>query len=255
MKNKMIERYFVRGIGVSRIDINEAIEYLVKYIKNGGGGYICFLNTRAWYYGVKNAGYKNIQNNSLMTFPDGKPLALIGNMQGFKNVNKVSGLEFLKKASELSIKEGYSHYFYGSTKDVIKKMTYNLKQKYPSIKIVGAVSPPFGEAEELAGKSVIDEINRVKPTFLWIGLGAPKQEIVASLLKKKLDNVLIVCVGLVFEYEAGTVKKPPEWVHDSYFEWLYRVFVQFSRTKNFVIPFIFMLRQIVVEFFANRRGR
>jgi N-acetylglucosaminyldiphosphoundecaprenol N-acetyl-beta-D-mannosaminyltransferase len=214
--------------------------------------YICVLNTRALYHAKKNTNYNRVINNSLLTVPDGKPLAIIANLRGFGDVKKTAGPVLFRKLCELSQKNNYSHFFYGSTPEIISKMTTNLMKEFEGIDIRGAVSPPFGSAEDLVTDEIISQINHVKPTFLWLGLGAPKQEIVASILKEKLEATIIIGIGLVFEYEAGTVKRPAKWVQDSGFEWLHRVFQQFPRTKYFVIPFCFMVSQLVLEFIKSK---
>lgn len=37
-------------------------------------------------------------------------------------------------------------------------------------------SPPFRPLTEEEDKNIIENINKIKPDFVWIGLGAPKQE-------------------------------------------------------------------------------
>ena len=58
---------------------------------------------------------------------------------------------------------------------------------------------------------VIEKINETNPDFVWIGLGAPKQE------KWMFDhqgsiNGLMIGVGAGFGYYAGNVKRAPQWM-------------------------------------------
>lgn len=51
-----------------------------------------------------------------------------------------------------------------------------MEKDYPGIQIVGMYSPPFRALTEEEDKKICDEINALKPDFLWVGIGAPKQE-------------------------------------------------------------------------------
>lgn len=68
------------------------------------------------------------------------------------------------------------HYFYGSTEETLKLLEEKLQANYPGIQIAGMYSPPFRPLTEEEDKNIIENINKIKPDFVWIGLGAPKQE-------------------------------------------------------------------------------
>lgn len=248
MRDLTTDRFYIKNIGVNKTNITNTLSVIQNEIRQKKTNYVCVLNTRALYHATQNVAYASILNNSLLTLPDGKPLAIVANLRGFNNVKKTSGPLLFREICNLSVSENYTHFFYGSTPEVIEKMTCNLQKEFKGIQIKGAIAPPFGSPEELVTNDIICEINAQRPTFLWLGLGAPKQEIVASLLNNKIQSVIIIGIGLVFEYEAGTVKRPPKWVHDSGFEWLHRIFQQFARTKNFILPFFFMINQLLIEF-------
>ena len=53
---------------------------------------LCVTNSRTLYISKKIFKYRNIQNNSLITVPDGQPIVWIAKNLGFKNIQKTSGL-------------------------------------------------------------------------------------------------------------------------------------------------------------------
>ena len=73
--------------------------------------------------------------------------------------------------------------------------------------------------EDLA---VIKMINDAKPDFVWIGLGAPKQENWMAAHQGKIDG-LMIGVGAGFDYFAGNIERAPEWMQKWNLEWLYRL--------------------------------
>ena len=70
---------------------------------------------------------------------------------------------------------------------------------------------------------MIDAVNRVEPDVLFIGMTAPKQEKWAFKYYQMLNAGHICCIGAVFDFYAGTVKRAPEWMISLGMEWFYRL--------------------------------
>lgn len=83
-------------------------------------------------------------------------------------------------------------------------------------------SPPFRPLNNEEDKNIIQMINATKPDFVWVGLGAPKQEIWMAKHQGKIDG-LMIGVGAGFDYHAGNIKRAPLWMQKSNLEWLYRL--------------------------------
>lgn len=121
-----------------------------------------------------------------------------------------------------SAKKGYRHYFYGSKEETLEKLYQKLNENYPGIQIAGMYSPPFRPLTEEEDKAVIERINETKPDFVWVGLGAPKQERWMAAHQGEI-NGLMIGVGAGFDYYAENIKRAPMWMQKSNLEWLYRL--------------------------------
>ena len=69
---------------------------------------------------------------------------------------------------------------------------------------------------------MIGRINETEPDFVWVGLGAPKQERWMAVHQGKIDG-LMIGVGAGFDYYAENIKRAPEWMQKSNLEWFYRL--------------------------------
>ena len=69
---------------------------------------------------------------------------------------------------------------------------------------------------------IVNNINETKPDFVWVGLGAPKQEKWMYEHKNKV-NALMIGVGAAFDYLAGNIQRAPMWMQKLNLEWLYRL--------------------------------
>ena len=138
------------------------------------------------------------------------------------DVGRVPGPDLMPEIFRLSEKEGYSHYFYGSKPETLEALKKKLIEQYPYLKIAGMYSPPFRPVTEEEDKTIIQNINEAKPDFIWVGLGAPKQEKWMAAHDGKVSGVMIG-VGAGFDFHAGTIKRAPVWMQEWCMEWLFRI--------------------------------
>ncbi|NTV92253.1 MAG: WecB/TagA/CpsF family glycosyltransferase [Chlorobiaceae bacterium] len=241
-----MERFCIGDVLVSRTDLVHALERIDAMHKEGTYGYLCHMDMRTAYLADHDADYRSIQNHSLMTFPDGMTLVWYARKQGCDDVGKVSGKDFMDAIFSVSVRKGYSHYFYGSTPGTIEKLSGNVRQSYPGVRVLGAVSPPFQPLESFDIDGLAAELNRLRPTFFWCGLGAPKQERLIALLQPKLECTCCAGVGLAFEYFAGTVRRAPVWMQQHGLEWVYRLSQQPGNIRRVIVPFLWMARLLLL---------
>ena len=114
--------------------------------------------------------------------------------------------------------------FVGSSNRVLELITKRMKQEHPHFKII-TYSPPYKPLfSEEENHAIIEAINQAKPDLLWIGMTAPKQEKWLYQHWDKLNiNCHVGCVGAVFDFYAGTIKRAPQWWLDHSLEWVYRL--------------------------------
>ena len=117
-------------------------------------------------------------------------------------------------------------YFLGSSETNLKKIKQKAKIEYPNIK-VETYSPPFKpEFSDDENQAILNSINEFKPDVLFVGMTCPKQEKWAIKHREKLNANLVICIGNVFDWYAGTQKA----IHPIWFKlrigWLVRIFLR-----------------------------
>ena len=70
---------------------------------------------------------------------------------------------------------------------------------------------------------MIDAVNEVEPDVLFVGMTAPKQEKWSYQFYDELKAGHICCIGAVFDFYAGNIKRAPDWMISAGLEWLYRL--------------------------------
>lgn len=212
----------IMGVHIAAIDMKWLLDYLDKNLADIKGDYICVSNVYTTVISYENPFYCAIQNGGLMAVPDGGPLSSVGHRRGFKSMQRIAGPSLMGELFRISVEKGYRHYFYGTTNNTLKNLYQRLSEKYCGIQIVGMYSPPFRVLTKEEDEKIIRQINETKPDFVWLGLGAPKQEIFMAEHQGKIDGLLIG-VGAGFAYHAGELKRAPNWMQKCNLEWLYRL--------------------------------
>lgn len=212
----------IMGVNIAAINMKWLLDYLEKNLSNLKGDYICVSNVHTTVTSYEEPFYCAIQNGGIMAIPDGGPLSSLGRKRGFVMMERTTGPSLMGELFKISAKRGYRHYFYGSTEETLEKLKNKLQEYYPEIQIAGMYSPPFRALSIEEDNEVIEKINETNPDFVWIGLGAPKQE------KWMFDhqgsiNGLMIGVGAGFDYYAGNIKRAPQWMQKCNLEWLYRL--------------------------------
>lgn len=219
---KLIPTVNILGVNIAAINMDWLIDFTKANIKKLSGDYICVSNVHTTVTSFENKEYQEVQNGGILAIPDGGPLSSIGRKRGAKQMARTTGPDYLKEILNISVENGYRHYFYGSTQETIKKLKEVLEKTYPGLQIAGMYSPPFRNLSEDENREIIKEINSTSPDFVWVGLGAPKQEIWMSDHQGKI-NGLMVGVGAAFDYFAGNIKRAPKWMQKCNLEWMYRL--------------------------------
>ena len=187
----------IMGVNIAAINMDKLIDYTVNNIENIKGKYICVANVHTTVMAHDDADYLRIQNGSILTIPDGGPLSSLGRRRGYSSMERTTGPDYMKEI-------------------------FKLEDQFKGIDIVGMYSPPFRELGDHEDEEIIKMINQTNPDFVWVGLGAPKQEKWMYNHKNRI-NGLMVGVGAGFDYFAGNIKRAPEWMQKNNLEWLYRL--------------------------------
>jgi len=212
----------ILGVNVSVTNMREAVNLIKGNVDELRGEYVCFTNVHTTVMSYENPKYRKVQNGAAFCFPDGSPLSYVQRLRGFQDARQVAGPDFMTSLWKATENTELTHYFYGGSQQTIDRLKEVLAKDYPGLKIAGMVSPPFRPLTEKEDEEAVRKINESKADFVWIGLGAPKQEEWMQAHRGKI-NAVMLGVGAGFDFHSGTVKRAPKWMREHYLEWLFRL--------------------------------
>lgn len=211
------------GTRISITNPQHQVEEIHALLKTGSPAYITYSNVHVVVSAKKDERLRDAVNHAAIASPDGMPLVWVAKAKGHRAMAKCSGPDMMGTLMAEGLQQGFTHYFYGSTDQTLTLLRAALEKKYPGIRIAGMVAPPFRPLTAEEDDAQMAEINRLRPDFIWVGLGAPKQELWMRRHVGELDHGILFGVGAAFDFLAGNKKRAPEWMQKNGLEWLHRL--------------------------------
>ena len=213
----------ILGVGVSVINMDDAIGQCDELIRSDGRGYVCATDVHSVTEALSDPTFRDILNSSFMTTPDGMPLVWMGRLHGHARMRRVYGPDFMLEMCRFSVQRGYRHFFYGGKPGIADRLSARLIALLPGLNVVGTYTPPFRPLNSVEEQELTALVEQAKPDVVWVGLGSPKQERFMAQYSGKLECRLMVGVGAAFDFHSGAVKEAPRWMRNSGFQWLHRL--------------------------------
>lgn len=182
------------------------------------------INAYSYQVAKTDEDFKLALQSSDILIPDGIGFKIAAKVLAKTKIDKYSGYDLHNDVLNNLNKNNGSCFYFGSSQKTLELIAKRINKEYPNIK-VGLLSPPFKSIftdEDNAG--FIEIINDFKPDVLFVGLTAPKQEKWSYASRDKLNAKYICTIGAVFDFYAGTVKKPNPILVKLGLEWLSRLF-------------------------------
>jgi N-acetylglucosaminyldiphosphoundecaprenol N-acetyl-beta-D-mannosaminyltransferase len=192
----------------------------------------CSISPNNYSLALKDKDFKKALKSTDFLMLDGVYFALASIFLLGKNIKKNQGPDvyyhFIKRLNATSGKA----FFLGSSDMVLENIRNRLKKEYPNI-TVGTFSPPFKKVfSDDDNDEMISRINDFNPGVLFVGMTAPKQEKWSIQNRDRLNSNLVISIGNVFDWYAGTQKS----IHPIFFKlrlaWLIRIFIRPEMIKR-----------------------
>jgi N-acetylglucosaminyldiphosphoundecaprenol N-acetyl-beta-D-mannosaminyltransferase len=181
------------------------------------------LNQYSYCIAQKDIAFRKSLLRSDVLLPDGIAVVAAARFLTGQRFKKIAGAEVHSFLLNYLNEKSGSCFYVGSSESTLRKIKDNLFAEYPGIR-VGTFSPPYkAEFTSDENQQIIDTVNSFKPDILFVGMTAPKQEKWVHLFNDQLNTKIICTIGAVFDFYAGTVKRPSKMWVDCGLEWFVRL--------------------------------
>ena len=196
-----------------------------------------------------------------LAVPDGISVVMASRVLGEPIPERVTGGDLMERMCAEAAHYGFRVFFLGGLPGAAKMAAFNLRERYPGLKICGTYCPPAGfenGAEEL--ERIRREIEQSAPDLLCVAFGAPKQEIWMQENRGRLRVGAILPVGAALDTQAGLRRRAPRWVQRVGMEWCFRLMMEPRRLgRRYLVGntqfILLVLRQWTRETLERMRRR
>lgn len=190
---------------------------------------LAFVNAHAMNCAAEDESFFSALNAADTIYRDGIGLELMYRMRGEKAGLNLNGTDLIPR-----LLKQYAHQpvaLYGTAEPYLSQ----------AAKTISAGSAAPSAIHSANGFLSIDEYVALaqsqRPALIVLGMGMPKQELVAANLRSELQfPCLIVCGGAIIDFLGGKVTRAPEWMRSMKAEWIYRLALEPKRLfKRYVV--------------------
>jgi N-acetylglucosaminyldiphosphoundecaprenol N-acetyl-beta-D-mannosaminyltransferase len=217
------ERFNVIGVGISIINLNTAVDTILAWRSRGEQHFVSTCTAHTLVECRRNEELRANINRAALATPDGMPLVWLAHKRGHSQVSRVYGPDLMLALCEAGLRHGLRHFFFGGAPGVPEQLVSKLRTRFPTLSVVGTLSPPFRNLTSDEDSSIVCQINAAHADIVWVGLGTPKQDLWMADHIGRVKATALIGVGAAFDFHSGRVRQAPRWLQRSGLEWLFRL--------------------------------
>jgi N-acetylglucosaminyldiphosphoundecaprenol N-acetyl-beta-D-mannosaminyltransferase len=217
------ERANVLGVGVSAVNMEQALTRIDGWVKARERHYVCVCPVHSIMECRRSSEVRAIFNSAGMVTPDGMPVVWVVRRSGYPDVRRVYGPDLMLAELGQSLTSGHRHFFYGGGPGVASRLAEAMRKRFPGIAIAGVYEPPFAPLDDLCTSEAAELINTAQADVVWVGMSSPKQDRWMVRMRPLLKAPVLIAVGAAFDFHSGTVRQAPLWMQRSGLEWVFRL--------------------------------
>lgn len=183
---------------------------------------VCAVNVHMVMEAHDDPGFAEIVSRADMAVADGRPVWWACRLLGDRAAVHLRGEDLLLALGAMAAREGVPVGLYGSTAGTLATAAAELERRFPGLRVVCRVAPPFRDLDPDETAEVRDRIVASGARILFVALGCPKQERWMASQRESLHCVM-VGVGAAVDMLVGTVKPAPRPLQRLGLEWAYRL--------------------------------
>jgi N-acetylglucosaminyldiphosphoundecaprenol N-acetyl-beta-D-mannosaminyltransferase len=211
------------GTQVDRLDRQAALKRIDGFLWSGQPHQVVTVNLDFLSIAERDDRFRALINAADLAVADGMPLVWLSRLRGEPLVERVAGVELVEDSCALAAQTGHGVFLLGAGPGVAATAAERLKERHPGLRIVGTYSPPKGPLERKESDRLVRMIREAAPGFLFVALGAPRQDIWIHENLRELNVPVSMGVGCVFDLLAGVSSRAPRWMQTAGLEWSYRL--------------------------------
>lgn len=236
------QRWRVLAAKIELVESEEGEQLLLQRISSAQQPLVvAFANAHAMNSLVKSASFFKALQSADVVLRDGSGMATLFRLLGTSPGLNLNGTDLIPKI--LRRFNGRRIAFFGTQEPFLSLGSSAAAERYaPESTLTKAHG--FLDVDAYLALAATHQ-----PDLIVLGMGMPRQEIVAAALRSTLAHpCVIVCGGAIIDFLAGRTPRAPRWVRRAGMEWAFRLALEPKRLfQRYVVgnP-VFLTRALVL---------
>jgi len=227
----------ILGAGVDAVTLEEAAGRVAGLVERGGSHRVITLNPELLYRAQFDRRLMEMIRRADLVTADGVGIVWAARLAGRPVPERVTGIDLMLRLAGRAAEAGWRVFLLGAAPGVAEKAGSELCRLFPGLVVAGTHHGYFLEKDS---PEVAKAVRRARADLLFVGMGAPRQELWLEEHLPATGAAVGMGVGGSLDVLAGVARRAPEWVQRLGAEWLYRLVKEPSRWR----------RQLVLPLFA-----
>lgn len=219
-----MENVNILGVRIDKVDLKSAVSKVVSLLEKGSPASVFTPNSEIIYLAKDDEDFRKILNSSDLNTADGIGVVYASKILKNPVTERVAGFDLAKSLLPVMNEKKLKLFLFGGKEGVAKRAKDEILKDYPDIDICGIENGYFDNSDK-----IIEHINAKSPDFVFVCLGAPKQEKWIYENKDKLSAKVLMGIGGSLDVFAKEAKRAPDIFIKLNIEWLYRLLKNPSR--------------------------
>jgi N-acetylglucosaminyldiphosphoundecaprenol N-acetyl-beta-D-mannosaminyltransferase len=240
------------GVGIDVVDYEGAVSRIIDAASHGRPMKVSALAVHGVMSGVDDPEHLARLNSFDLVTPDGQPVRWAMNwLHGCGLPDRVYGPNLTLDVCRAAVDADLAVYFYGTTSETLALLERRLPTLVPGIRIAGTAPSTFGRSTPDRLDAAAAAVRASGAAICFVGLGCPRQEIFVHENADRL-GMPTIAVGAAFDFHAGVMPEPPQWVQRAGLQWLQRLARSPRRLWR---RYVILNPRYTVRVLAQRLGR
>lgn len=241
----------ILDIPIADVTPSTIVPLIASLIESPGKKFFFGANPYGFNLTLTNNKFKKTMQKASLVYPEGKGTILASWILGQPLRQRTNFLDFAFDVFTLAQKKKWSIYLLGGTEEVGISAMQTLKKKFPDLKIAGFHNGYFDQKTE---KDILNDINKKKPTILYVAMSPPLQELWIARNAGKLNVKAFFTIGGAIDIIAGDIPRAPQWMRNFGLEWLFRIVQEPRRLwKKYLIGNIIFLSMLLSAIMRQKK--
>jgi N-acetylglucosaminyldiphosphoundecaprenol N-acetyl-beta-D-mannosaminyltransferase len=228
MSQHRIRAVEIDGIPIDAVSLAQAVDLLAVWAADGTGGYVCTPNVDYIVKARRDPAFRAAVLGARMRVPDGMGIVYGSRIAGTPLPATVTGRLLPERVGAELTPRGGSIALFGGPPGVAEAAAAALRGR--GVTVAGGFGPSIGfEIGSAEDALAVERLQKLDAAVIFVGLGAPKQELWMAAHTTEFPTTVLVGVGAAIEVLGGRRRAAPRWMTRVGLEWLFRLAAEPTR--------------------------